>query len=106
LHLAQLLVGVAVGLILGAVCAWLYAAARAARVHVLLQEREKDVAQLRALLEQTDTRLRDSFTALSSQALQANNQAFLDLARTSMGEFHRGAKAELEARQLSIAQLV
>ena len=106
MHVAQLLLAAAIGLIIGAACAWLYAAARAARVQVLLQERVKDVTQLRALLEQTDTRLRDSFAALSSQALQANNQAFLDLARTSMGEFHQGAKAELEARQLSIAQLV
>ena len=103
---APLLLAAAIGVIIGAVCGWLYAATRTSRVQVLLHEREKDVTQLRALLEQTDARLRDSFSALSSQALQANNQAFLDLAKASMGEFQQGAKAELEARQLSIAQLV
>jgi DNA recombination protein RmuC len=50
--------------------------------------------------------LRESFQALSADALQRNNQAFLDLARTSLGEFQRGASSELEKRQQAVDALV
>ncbi|MGH7594100.1 MAG: DNA recombination protein RmuC [Gemmatimonadales bacterium] len=50
--------------------------------------------------------LREAFTALSFQALQANNLAFLELAKASMGEFQQAAKSDLDARQHSIDQLV
>ena len=50
--------------------------------------------------------LRETFAALSAQALQANNQAFLDLAKTALGEHQQMARADLDARRLSIDQLV
>lgn len=80
------------------------------------EERERLAAQLESeklanarsakLHEDAQAGLKDTFTALSSEALQANNKAFLDLARTSMGEFQHAAKADLDARRQSIEQLV
>lgn len=70
-------------------------------------ESEKQAATRTAqLLEQMELRFRETFTALSSQALQANNHAFLDLAKTSMGEFQHTAKADLDARKHSIEQVI
>jgi DNA recombination protein RmuC len=51
-------------------------------------------------------RQRDAFQALAAEALRQNNQSFLDLARTSLGEFQRGATAELESRQKAMDELV
>lgn len=59
-----------------------------------------------ALVDQMDVRLKDVFLALSSQALQANNQAFVSLAKASMGEFQQSARMDLDARQRTIDELV
>ncbi|HEY4321539.1 MAG TPA: DNA recombination protein RmuC [Gemmatimonadales bacterium] len=53
-----------------------------------------------------DGRVRDAFATLSSQALRENNDLFLALARSSMGEFQQLARSDLDARQQSIDQLV
>ncbi len=59
-----------------------------------------------ALLQQAEARLRDSFQVLSADALRQNNDSFLQLARTSLGELHRVSASELDARQQSIAALM
>ena len=43
---------------------------------------------------------------MSAQALQANNQAFLDLAAQALGRFQQGAQGDLEKRQQAIQELV
>lgn len=63
-------------------------------------------AEKLALLQATEARLREAFTSLSAEALRANSQSFLELAKTSMGEFQKGATSELETRQKAIADLV
>ncbi len=50
--------------------------------------------------------LKESFKALSHDALEKNNQAFLDLAKTSLEKFQERAKGDLEKRQQSIDELV
>jgi DNA recombination protein RmuC len=57
-------------------------------------------------VSQAESRLRDSFSALSAQALQANNQVFLDLADARLAELHRAAQADLAARQSAVGALV
>jgi DNA recombination protein RmuC len=47
-----------------------------------------------------------AFQALSAEALARNNQAFLDLAKTSMAESQATARGELEKRQQAIQELV
>lgn len=48
----------------------------------------------------------DAFRALSAEALQRNNQAFLDLARTTLEKQQEAGKGELERRQQAIGELV
>ncbi|MEP6574406.1 MAG: DNA recombination protein RmuC [Gemmatimonadota bacterium] len=80
------------------------------------EERERAVATLDSerlatlekisTLEDSEIRLRDAFGALSQQALQANNQAFIDLAKSTFGELQVAARADLDARQVGFDQLV
>ncbi len=58
------------------------------------------------LLAETETRLRDAFHTLSAEALRSNNQSFLDLARTALGEFQQTALTDLASRQRSIDEVV
>jgi DNA recombination protein RmuC len=47
-----------------------------------------------------------AFKALSADALSRNNQAFLDLARVSLGRAQDAARADLDSRERAIAELV
>jgi DNA recombination protein RmuC len=154
-----MLVGLALGLFLGAGVAWLLARARQARELVAeasratelgtrLEERSRRSAELEtelresryeqhrlesvvtalkeaqarleaeldseraatgeklALLNEAERNLREAFQALSAEALRSNNQSFLDLAKTALGEFQKTAVTDLEGRQKAIDDLV
>jgi DNA recombination protein RmuC len=58
------------------------------------------------LLRNAEAKLRDTFTALSSEALRHNNQSFIELARASLAEFQQSARIDLDVRQKSIEDLV
>jgi DNA recombination protein RmuC len=58
------------------------------------------------LLEDAERRLADTFHALSSRALQANNDQFLQLARESFGRLAEAANGDREKRQTAISELV
>ena len=62
-------------------------------------ERLQELKELREKFETT-------FKALSADALQKNNQQFLDLAKTSFGKLQEGAKGDLEKRQQAIQEIV
>lgn len=102
-------------------------AARAAELDTTVTQLNKDVSTLKAslaasevrlsaerqsaqqnlqLLEQARTKLSDAFKALSSDALNRNNQAFLELAKATLEKFHKSAEGDLEARQKAVDQLV
>lgn len=68
-------------------------------------ERQASAEKL-ALLKQAEEVLKHTFEALSSEALRKNNQSFLELAATKLGEFQQGAVSDLEARQKAITELV
>src|SRR5882672_7195688 len=59
-----------------------------------------------ALLNQMTQELRDSFQALSADALKSNNQAFLQLANATLEKFQNTAKGDLELRQQAVENLV
>jgi DNA recombination protein RmuC len=63
-------------------------------------------AEKLALLQTAETKLRDAFSALSSEALRHNNEAFLQLARTSLGEFQRAATLDLDGRHKALETIV
>ena len=57
---------------------------------------------LRRRKQETET----VFRALSADALARNNQAFLDLARSTLAQTQQAASGDLELRQQAIADLV
>jgi DNA recombination protein RmuC len=59
-----------------------------------------------ALLARMEEQLRESFQALSAEALKSNNQAFLELANETLGKFHNEAQGDLELRQQAVETLV
>jgi DNA recombination protein RmuC len=71
----------------------------------LVAERNASGASL-ALLHDAESKFREAFSALSSEALRQNNQSFLALARTSLSEFQQTARIDLDGRQKAIEELV
>jgi len=71
-----------------------------------LEQEQKSLAEQKKLLNQARDQLSDAFKALSSEALQKNNQAFLDLAKQTFDKLHISAKGDLESRQNTISEMV
>ena len=71
----------------------------------IAKERQESGDKLR-LLDEAQARLGDAFRALSAEALQRNNQSFLDLAKTTLEAFQQGARGDLDGRQQAIGELV
>lgn len=59
-----------------------------------------------ALLNRIEEKLRETFQALSAEALKSNNQAFLHLAQSTLEKFQSHAKGDLELRQQAVENLV
>jgi DNA recombination protein RmuC len=77
-----------------------------ARLGAELDAERKAAAGKLALLQDAEAKLREAFSALSSEALRQNNDSFLALARTSLSEFQQSARADLDGRQKAIEELV
>nr|MBA3708721.1 DNA recombination protein RmuC [Planctomycetota bacterium] len=71
-----------------------------------LEDERRSSTEKLALLDHAQRQLGDAFKALSAESLRANNQSFLDLAKTTLEKFQEGAKGELENRQQAIDALV
>ncbi|HEX6972932.1 MAG TPA: hypothetical protein VF147_00940, partial [Vicinamibacterales bacterium] len=110
------LAGLAIGLSVAA-AAWLLGKASAQRDLALVQqERARLAAELEAqrtsarekiaMLQDAETKLREAFAALSSDALKSNNEAFLQLAKSSLSEFQQTARMDLDGRTKAIEELV
>jgi DNA recombination protein RmuC len=84
-----------------------------ARAQQELSLAQQDTARLTAELAaerraaaEKELMLRESFAALSRDALERNNRTFLDLAQTKLGEYQQSARVELDGRHKAIADLV
>ena len=77
-----------------------------ARVGAQLEAARSSAAEKIAVLQDGEVRLREAFAALSSAALKQNNESFLQLARTSLGEFQRAATTDLEGRHKALEAIV
>src|SRR5712691_2003188 len=101
-----IVVALTLSLAIGAIIGWL--ASRPARTR-LRTELEKDRAvhaeRLKAYND-AETKLRDAFQALSADALNANNQAFLSLAETRLREARTEAVGDIDARKKAIEDLL
>jgi DNA recombination protein RmuC len=71
-----------------------------------LQEERKSAAEKLTLLLQAKESFQDTFKALSADALQHNNQSFLELASQNLAKFHESAKGEFEKREKAVDELV
>ena len=80
--------------------------ARLTELETTLAEERKLNREKLALLNDAQEKLSDAFKALSADALQSNNQSFLELARATLESYQQGAKGDLEKRQQAIDELV
>jgi DNA recombination protein RmuC len=131
---SPVIAGLALGLLVSALAWSLVQSRRVSELQALLRAREATFAQLQtdlgtareecarvtaqldaargaaaeklALLQGAETRLREAFSALSSEALKQNNESFLQLARLSLGEFQRAATTDLEGRHKAIETVI
>jgi DNA recombination protein RmuC len=106
MDLPLLLLALTLGALAGALAAWLAGRSRVARLEERLDAERRAAGEKVALLQRAETTLRDAFASLSAEALRQNNQAFLTLAQTKLGEFERGAASDLERRQQAVGELV
>jgi DNA recombination protein RmuC len=79
MNVPMLLLGIVIGAAAGGLIVWLASLTRAAR---------------------------DAFASLSAEALRQNNQSFLALAQTKLGEFQLSASSDLDKRQKAVGDLV
>jgi DNA recombination protein RmuC len=81
-------------------------AATRARLEAELAAERRASADKLTLLKDAEEKLREAFSALSSDALRQNNQSFLDLAKASLTEFQKTARMDLDGRHKAIEDLV
>ncbi|HEY7284671.1 MAG TPA: DNA recombination protein RmuC [Vicinamibacterales bacterium] len=105
------------GLIAGGAFGWLAAQPARARlrgerdrdriVHASEIERERAVhAERLRTYQDAESKLRDTFTALSNEALKSNNEQFLSLAQTRLEQSRTEAAADIESRKKAIEDLL
>ena len=104
-----LLVPLTVGLLLGVLLCWLAMRGTVERLtaEIGAAERFRDRAQATIEAHQSvDQRIRDTFGALSGEALQANNTAFLEQAKLVLGEMQARAGGDIELKRQAVEQMV
>ncbi len=106
MDIAFFLFGVALGITMGGLVAWLAGRVTTARILARLDAERQGSAEKLALLAQTESKLREAFSSLSAEALRQNNQSFLDLAQTKLGELQQSASSDLERRRRAVDDLV
>jgi DNA recombination protein RmuC len=117
LDLALILLIFLVGVIIGATLAWVFVfKARLSKLNQSLAMEQKDkevllieqgkVAERLQAFNSLEIKLKDTFDALSAEALKNNNEAFISLAKSQLEKYQEGAKHDLELRQKSISDLV
>jgi DNA recombination protein RmuC len=100
------LIALAVGLLLGALVGWLASRPTHARLSAQLEKDAVVHAERLKAYEEAQSSLRDSFQSLSAEALRTNNQTFLQLAETRLGQARTEAAADADARRKAIEDLL
>ncbi|MEC7857495.1 MAG: DNA recombination protein RmuC [Verrucomicrobiota bacterium] len=109
----DLIVGLVIGIILGAgVVYFLISTNHGKTKQKLAGVEAKYEAELKAaddklkILEEARDSLKDSFKALSADALSKNNESFIKLAEENLKKHQQSAKDDLEKRQQAITKTV
>ena len=115
---------IALGLVAGGAIAWAISGQRAraesgiaserlrvessarAGLAARLEEQQKSLLAERALLQEAERRLGDTFKALSADALRASSTSFLQLAGQALEKSQEGARGDLERRQQAIGEMI
>ncbi|MEL6776438.1 MAG: DNA recombination protein RmuC [Cyanobacteria bacterium J06597_16] len=82
------------------------AATRQATAETRLHDVQQQASEKLALMTTAQQQLSDTFKALSSEALQANNQSFLELANARLSEFQTAATGDLALKQQAVEAVV
>lgn len=94
------------GLAIGAVFGWLAFRPVCARLQTELeQERVLHTERLK-VYQDADAKLRETFQALSADALKRNNETFLSLAETRLKQARNEAATDIDARRKAIEDLL
>ena len=94
------------GLAIGAALGWLAARPAFARLQSKLERDRAVHAERLKAYEDAERTFRETFQALSADALQTNNQAFLALAETRLREARTEAAADIDTRKKAIEDLL
>ena len=71
-----------------------------------LESENTKIQEQRSLLDEANQKLSDAFKALAADALNQNNQAFLELAKSTLEKTQESARGDLEKRQTAIHELI
>lgn len=102
---------------LGAAVGWLLASRRTASLSVRMEAERASAAERERLLreraeegqklvEVAEARLREAFTAASTEVFERSSQSFLQLAEARLREARTAGEMDLEARQRAVVELV
>ena len=95
-----------IGLVVGAVAMWLAGRPAIARLQSLIDQNRAVHAERLKAYEEAEGRFRDAFASLSAQALNQNNETFLQLAETRLKDARTQATADIDARKKAIDDLL
>jgi len=76
------------------------------RLETTLEHERKLTDEKMATLNEATVKMRDTFSALSTEALKSNNQSFLELAKLTLEKYQERAKEDLGQRQKAVEGLV
>jgi DNA recombination protein RmuC len=96
----------ALALGLGLLVGWLAARPAIARLQTALEQEKASHAEQLQVWQRAEASFRDTFSALSAQALSRNNEAFLQLAETRLRQARTEAAADVDARKQAIEELL
>jgi DNA recombination protein RmuC len=95
-----------VGVLAGGLIAWLASRPALTRLQTTLEHDRAVHAERLETYRQAESSLRDTFRALSDEALKSNNRAFLELAETRLREARTEAVVDVDERKRAIEQLL
>jgi DNA recombination protein RmuC len=95
-----------IGLATGALFGWLAARPSQTRLQADLEKERAVHAERLKAYHDAEARLRDTFQALSAEALRGNHQTFLQLAESRLRDVSTEATAGVEARKKAIEDLL
>jgi len=102
--------GFVIGLAVGGAIGWLALRVRLApqlaRLTADLESERRAATEKLAAFAEAGRQLRESFDALSRQALDQNSRSFVELAKAHLGQFQVQAQADLDGRKAAIDRLV